>query len=272
MNDQIQESKKQLKKSHQKNIQKWQRCDVMDLARTFFDPSVNQLGSEDSQQFVKVAQIVIGKKDVKRLLFRDLVPEKNSFKIEMGLSKGKGKRLLFAPVFTVDNKGKKKSAVFSWEPKQLGDAEIPYQLMKDLTNNWNTLENHLLDDVFMAKGENSDSMKRLMSYHFSPKSSAANQAFYTAVYSLISKGYTISKIIMHMGVDFNKFSNVDRYSFSPILELKYKKSADTSSLLTEAELLEFHRLGARLGPDTDPDDGSLLIEYLTPCPSTCDSN
>ena len=61
----------------------------------------------------------------------------------------------------------------------------------------------------------------------------------------------------------NKYSDKYAFTFSPVIELVIEK-------LDDEELLRVAKLGMRSNISLmDDEDDSIFIEYLKPCPSTC---
>lgn len=154
----------------------------------------------------------------------------------------------------------------------LGNADVvPPSFLSSVRRSWMTIDPAFIDDVFLADISPSDALApaltRLSGYRISKKN---NPLLWKAINDALDTE-SLQFIAFHLGVDMNK--NFDRrgFSFSPVIEI-YNKS---DMLQLEKLLMNFQV--ALEGRVTLPgiimngnDTGSVLFEYLQPCPPFCD--
>lgn len=122
---------------------------------------------------------------------------------------------------------------------------VPDSYMRMVTENWNTMDFHLLDDLFVVQSKNVP--VRVQSYHI----------IGNIIKALIQKpGKSLVSINLYMGVDMNKFSKTSMTSFTPIFGFIFKDFPENN----EFDLLSALHLSR---------NREIFVQYSSPCPSTC---
>lgn len=273
----------------------WINSDPSDLARHFYGTIKQQeLSDSFTNQLVRVNELSL---PLDSLLKHFTTGSKvKKVIIEMGFSSeiSKNASMSFAPTFTAELEdvedpigpiafiapeySSKKSNI---SHNRLGDSPIPEDLKQYLKQNWNQLDNSLIDDIFMAyvpPKNNTDTkqpiMSRLLRYVFKPSSASdTNGDINSSLIDLLNEITSnkndinntpiLNSFTLHLGVDYNKLNHKDQFTFSPILELNYP-----TPLLSPVAARKLHRSGIRFILNDD-DTETALLEYVRPCPSTC---
>lgn len=253
----------------EKAAKKWKQCDVSKLVRHF-----HQFGAQS--QYERLEAVHLTEESLDELF---PIGEKiKSLDIQLGTSEKRSpiKRFTFQPYATVTFENKKnpdpKPFTHGIGGKPIDAQIVPYEFKEQLCKNWRELDINLMDDVFKAnskeKVQESDGApsvrstpKRLLGYHFTKEINPV------LLKVLNERKTQIVDFIFHLGVDMNKFSAKDQFSFSPIFELRFANQP----ILEEKQAFAYslHKLGVR---SFETKGGDLVyLEYVLPCPSTCKS-
>ncbi|WP_459210128.1 hypothetical protein [Aquimarina rhabdastrellae] len=241
-----QTSKQELKK----NIKKWKEADIQTLSKHFH--RLNTLAKGDIH-FERVNKFVMQEDDIVR--FREYQATIKGIKIHLALQKNNKKKFTFFPILeAILDSGQEE--YFKLIPKKnttensrAYSAIVPGIFKEMIVKNWEEIENHLLDDLFIA--ETNKELKRV--HYF---------VIDQAIVSLINKFEDIEAITLYPGVDMNKFNTKQMISFTPVLGILHKKSTETLQMFIPSHgLLEFENEGEK---------EEIFIEYSRPCPPTCE--
>ncbi|NOQ70918.1 MAG: hypothetical protein GQ574_02890 [Crocinitomix sp.] len=126
-------------------------------------------------------------------------------------------------------------------------SDIVPQIFKEMiANNWDEVENHLIDDLFIAK--DGPIIERV--HYF-----LIGDTMTTFIKELLNGcSYGIEGIKIYAGIDLNKFSNKKTISFTPVLGIKLPDAIIDSMLMAG-------NVNCLLG--------EVLLEYSMPCPPVC---
>lgn len=244
--------------SEHTNFTNWKNFPNTGLANCFYGKS------DSASQFKRILKLEIPKDDIDKINNAEKTLTKIS--IYMGLKSPYDMPPVatFSPVFECHFKETEEKLNAEMEPAKMDGSNLPTSIipteLKDaLTKNWKMLENHLIDDVFIAEKPDTETNEpersRLLKYVMTDDEniSAINE---------ISKKEKIIEVHLLLGVDYNKFFLKDQFSFSPILEIRFDKDA-----IPLDRIGYFHLQGVRFVRYEDYH--SMFIEYIRPCPSTC---
>lgn len=128
------------------------------------------------------------------------------------------------------------------------DSDLVPKIFKEMiVKNWNELDQHLIDDLFLAEKEG----QILRAHHFKICQDMVdfiNQ-------SLLQNGETLEAVTVYPGVDMNKFVDKTSVSFTPVLGFRMDTAVNSK--------IPFGIKGCG--------GREVLIEYSLPCPPTCES-
>ncbi|MFT5821582.1 MAG: hypothetical protein ACI8ZM_002835 [Crocinitomix sp.] len=126
-------------------------------------------------------------------------------------------------------------------------SDIVPQIFKEMiANNWDEVDNHLIDDLFIAK--NGPIIERVHYFLIGDK-------MITFIKELLNGcSHGIEGIKIYAGIDLNKFSNKKTVSFTPVLGIELPE------VIIEKMLLDGNVNCLR---------GEVLLEYSMPCPPAC---
>tara|TARA_A100000171_G_C2140267_1_gene154724 strand:+ start:3516 stop:4262 length:747 start_codon:yes stop_codon:yes gene_type:complete len=237
-------------------IDNWKKCDISRLVNHFHFIK----GKDISSQYQRVQSMTLKTDSLKASLLKNDI---KSMAIHMGLSKAQAKpeELSFSPVFSVIGTIGKPTyddfSILEGDPKGI----VPESFKQALSNNWLMTDQSMIDDLFVAVStdKNSPQLQRLHSYQIT-------REINDLLFSILTDKGIVSKmksLHFHLGADMNKYSDKYAFTFSPVIELVIEK-------LDDEELLRVAKLGMRSNISLmDDEDDSIFIEYLKPCPSTC---
>ncbi|RJE75047.1 hypothetical protein [Reichenbachiella sp. MSK19-1] len=257
----------QLEQANERH-QNWIQCSVFDLARNFDGINLlTEINTPPVTQFSRVSTYDMLMPDA--LSTKSVDTEMTSAVLFMGLSAVNpiNTEVTFAPYFEINYADSSKAYVSmdintpdqsTDHDPNLEDSIISERLKDTLIRNWMTLDSHLLDDIFTREEliNRRNERVRLMGYKFGE--GTPNTIFLDCMNE--HRG-NISRVSLHMGMDYNKFQQGDQFSFSPILEIQL------NSTLNHEEIGKIHEFGARY--EATAKASTIVIEYITPCPTTC---
>jgi hypothetical protein len=167
--------------------------------------------------------------------------------------------ITFAPIFTVKTTETlsfemhiQTESVENRKGANMQSAFVPQPYVDMVTDNWNTLDFHLIDDLFVVQKDNVP--VRVMSYHITKN----------IVEQLIKlQGEHLFEINLYLGVDMNKFSKTNLTSFTPVYGFKFKE-ASTNEIVKFFQALT----GYKRNDITKMEE--IFVQYSSPCPPTCE--
>ncbi|MDY8135172.1 hypothetical protein [Aquimarina sp. 2201CG5-10] len=234
-----------------KDIQRWKDEDILRLANHFHK---RQLNKSLGIQYRRVSEFELESKDVGR--FNKVMANKiSAFKVHLALKKENLEAYTFYPVFGILKKGAKEEEYFKLVPSEIeipedgekqteGDV-VPGQFKEMIGRNWDNIDNHLVDDLFIAAA----GITRVRVHHY---------YIGKEMISYIQKLGILNKIKLYPGVDMNKFQHKQMISFAPTIgfeTIPNKKPLEALGLKGILEIL--------------PESNEVFVEYLRPCPPTC---
>lgn len=238
-------------------INNWKKCDIASLVNHFHFID----GEDSSSQYQRIHSLGMEIEKLKASLIQDDV---KSMAIHMGLTRARSKpeKLSFKPIFAVTNaKGEENFNGFSKVGNELSHGIVPTPFKEALSQNWLSTEQTMIDDLFVAvvADKEAPQLQRLHSYKISGQ---INELLFKV---LTDKGIVekMKGLYFHLGADMNKQADRYAFTFSPIIEV-------VTEALNDEELLRIAKLGLRSSISlSENEDDSIFIEYLKPCPSTC---
>lgn len=127
---------------------------------------------------------------------------------------------------------------------------VPEIFKNHVVHNWNEIDTHLIEDLFLAKSRE-DANQKLRVQHFK----ISNTMIEHINTILTDTKNTITEVSLYLGIDMNKFGDNSKISFTPVLGFKIKKNLPD-------DYLTFPGIVNRI-------EKEIYIEYSTPCPPTC---
>lgn len=125
-------------------------------------------------------------------------------------------------------------------------AIVPPIFKEMIATNWDEVDNHLIDDLFIAKNQNV--LERV--HYF-----LIGDAMTTFIDKMLEDcSHNILDVKIYAGLDLNKFPNKETISFTPVLGFKLPKETINSY---------------RASGSANCLRGEVLLEYSMPCPPTC---
>lgn len=229
---------------------RWKQESVLNLANHFhkFDSNVNQqlrvtdfrMTEADLVTFKGI--VSVGKvKRVEMHLALTGEAQNNDFTVCMYLLVEHGETTTTTEHFKLYPK--EKDQVSPTDP----DSDIVPLIFKQMiANNWDEIDFHLIDDLFIAM-KNSQ-LVRVRHFKIGDLMiQYINNQLKPCVDTLLG-------VKIYAGVDLNKFSNKETISFTPVIGFHFP----------EAIISNFQQVGIK-----DCIAGELFMEYSLPCPPTC---
>lgn len=251
-----------LEQAHE--IERWQQEEVLLLARHF--QRLNETkGKPFSGHYTRANYFQMTPEDVTKLNNLKNVEGKTikRIKTHMALKIEDKKSFTFVPIIEVDLVDTLKNFFFSLVPKykepaqpiqngtdgnlETGGVLVPGIFKDMILNNWNNLEDNLVDDLFVAVDTKTRQRERVNYYLINN----------TDIINLINDSLLgkIKEFILYPGVDMNKFHKRDMISFTPVIGILPEDKI-------KIEIISRHGVA-------EFTDNEVLIEYSRPCPPTC---
>ncbi|MBQ4819894.1 hypothetical protein [Aquimarina sp. MMG016] len=240
------------------DIQRWKDEDVLKLANHFHKKRFHKSYGE---QYKRVEVFQMEKKDVTR--FNAVANNISELRIHLALEKENISKHTFYPIIGVKQNGSDEEEYFPLIPdhieiqakskiavpdkKTTGDI-VPWEFKKMIGQNWDQIDNNLIDDLFIAK-EGNDRF-RVHFYYIGKE-----------MINVIKKLGQINNIKLYPGVDMNKFQYKEMISFAPTIGFEMPPNAKRAQ--------QQDIMGIKGMLESVPEINELFIEYLRPCPPTC---
>ncbi|KAA1247311.1 hypothetical protein [Aquimarina sp. RZ0] len=253
--EQIIEEKQLMTQQQAQSIQRWQQEEVLLLARHFQRLNVGK--SPFSGHFTRTNCFVMKPDDVHTL---NTLKNISRIRIYMSLEEEDKERFTFCPIINIKF-GTDNQRWFTLEPiyqqpekpilpdtdVNTGGTIVPGIFKEMILANWMSIEDNLIDDLFVAKIVTSSTLVRVN--FFEVNSATILELFNTTLHN------NISEFVVYPGIDMNKFQDRNMISFTPVIGVTPKNEVAT-------EIISRHGL-AEFTID------QIFMEYLTPCPPTC---
>jgi len=236
-------------------VQRWRQEHVLHLAEHF-----HEFDSKTGQH-TRVRQYRLKEDDVKTV--QGIWSEITQMAIHLALRKKTPDEntITFVPILTLQTNKEltfemEVSAESTAEAKNLkGDVMkssfVPQPYVDMVTENWRTMDFHLLDDLFSVQNKNIP--ERVMSYHITGN-----------IIKQLAQldGKNLVEINLYLGVDMNKFSKTTLPSFTPVYGFKFKEASTI-------DLVRFFQTLTCYKRDDISKMEEIFIQYSSPCPPTC---
>ncbi|MHA7056739.1 hypothetical protein ACWGOQ_0005930 [Aquimarina sp. M1] len=250
--------KQLLSKEQSDSITRWQEEEVLLLARHF--QRLNSSKKTSTRHYSRTNCFEMNTDDIKTL---NTLKDIKSIRIYMSLEDEDKHKFTFHPIINIKYGSADNEVWFTLEatyqkPKvpihptngnvNDGGGTIVPGIFKDMIlANWNSIEDNVIDDLFVAKDEVTRALTRVNFFNVS--SDRVLELFNTTLQD------NISRFIMYPGVDMNKFQHRNMISFTPVIGIVPEKQVLTE-VISRHGVVEF-------------DNEEIFVEYLTPCPPTC---
>ncbi|MFK7749954.1 MAG: hypothetical protein AB8B65_16290 [Kordia sp.] len=240
----------------EEKLLRWQREHILRLADHFHE------FNEISGQHLRAQKFSLGIEALK--IVADNWKTTTQIEIHLGLNEVETEKnaITFIPLFkTINAQGEE--AFFDMEitneiPKSntrtvngLKPDIVPESYVYMVTENWNTVDFHLIDDLFVVQSKNSP--VRVRSY-------SLTEDLVKQLNSM--NGEDLVAVHVYLGLDMNKFNKTNLTSFTPIFGFVFKDAVanDTFSFL---DALNFSKRNNELKTR------EIFVQYSRPCPPTC---
>ncbi|MFD2563399.1 hypothetical protein [Aquimarina rubra] len=255
--EQALEQKQLITKEQSDSITRWQEEEVLLLARHFQRLNIDNKTS--TSHYSRTNFFEMNTDDIKTL---NTLKDIKSIRIYMSLEDEDKNKFTFHPIINIKYGSAGNEVWFTLEAKYQkpkvpiaanvndGGTIVPGIFKEMILANWNSVEDNLIDDLFVAKDERTRALTRVNFFNVS--SDMVLELFNTTLQD------NISRFIMYPGVDMNKFQHRNMISFTPVIGIV----PDTKVL---TEVISRHGL-------VEFDNEEIFIEYSKPCPPTCPPN
>ena len=230
----------------------WKKAHVLHLAEHFHEFNTT------NKQHARVRKYTLNAEAIKS------IQNKWSNIKEMGIYLGLRENntneniITFAPIFTIKTTETlsfemhvQTESVENRKGANMQSAFVPQPYVDMVTDNWNTIDFHLIDDLFIVK--NKANPERVLSYHITEN----------IIEQLAQlKGDNLLAINLYLGVDMNKFHKAKLPSFVPVYGFEFKEA--TNDIVKFFQALTGYR-----GSDTSKIQ-EIFVQYSSPCPPTCE--
>lgn len=232
--------------NYHQEIKNWEEEDVMQLANHFHKIDTAK------GQFERTSEFVMALKDVEK--FEKLRAVIEEMRIYLALDTKDKEKQTFFPVLRIKDDDNvlhffKLYAVDLRSIDLTKSAEVPELFKNMICKNWDAIDMHLIDDLFMAKQQQVNGFEttaRVLHYQIDKK----------IVDSIIKKLPEIKGITFYSGIDMNKFSDKKQISFTPVLGFQHDILTADDVPFGLKNIVEFSKR-------------ETFIEYSRPCPPTC---
>ncbi|WP_298418601.1 hypothetical protein [uncultured Kordia sp.] len=247
--------------SVQEKINKWKAEPVLSLAHHFH--------KFNKQQHVRVSEYTVSDLSTVKKNWNTM----KKITIHLGLNNEKQTNdnvITFAPIFEIDGKYLEMEIITKQDKNMLktnNGARVPEEYKEMVTYNWNTLDFHLIDDLFIVRDNGIP--KRVTSYHNSG-------AVITALKELIPDSSKLNAINMYLGVDKNKFAIPSLTAFAPVIGFQYMTVKDPKKNPVISYFINSGNVACKK-IDSEIEEGVIksifslefFMQYTSPCPPTC---
>lgn len=251
-----------------KKIKYWRSAYPVDLAKHFIKFDKEQF------QYRRLSCLQLSKSDFDLLFPAEKADITFDFSIMLGLDKKQSdeNEFTFRPIISVQYNTTDEVFTADFEYLETSsyiafDEKVPETFKKWLTANWMSLDVNKLDDSFTSyfieeKGAPAVEppkylTNRLLGYYFTKK---INPTFWKFMNKYRNR---IEKFLFHLGVDFNKLNQSERFTFSPVFEIHLNELAADHS-----DIFLMCKWGLRVYP-LGKSGAVVYYEYMSPCPPTC---
>ncbi|MBW1298958.1 hypothetical protein [Aquimarina litoralis] len=239
------------------DIIRWEQEEVLLLARHF--QRLNVIEKFKNSFYTRTNFFEMKDVDVKIL---NTLKKITRIRIYMSLEEEDKSKFTFCPIIQIAIATREEPYYFTLIPEfdkpkvsldrrrtsmNQGGTIVPGIFKEMILHNWNSIEDNLIDDLFVAKEETTGSLVRVN--FFEINSETIIELFNNTFHG------NIEKFIMYPGVDMNKFSDRSMISFTPVIGITPKEKVKTE-IISRHGLVEFS-------------DEEVFIEYSRPCPPTC---
>lgn len=234
-------------KTYSKEIERWAKEDVLQLANHFHKLNNNQ--------YERTHDFTMNQNDLER--FKDVKEAISKLYIYMALDENDKTKHTFFPVLKVidEELNEHHFKLYPASEKQPthGESEIVPEIFKNMIcKNWDEIDFHLIDDLFFARkkeevnGQNYESTVRVLYFEICEE----------IIEEVIKQLTEITGITLYSGIDMNKFSDKYQISFTPVLGFQHENQNAEKQTFGMKSILEFSK-------------GEVFVEYSSPCPPTC---
>ncbi len=230
------------------DTKRWREEDILKLANHFHKLHFD---GRSKEQFKRADKFVMDTgNDLER--FKNKMSEITGIKMYLALEASDVHKHTFYIILGVTYEASSEEEYFKLSPPDVfgsfATEIVPETFKKMICENWEEIDNHLIDDLFIAKqGINRE---RVHYFHISDN-------IITYIKENMSQ-LNVTGITLYAGVDMNKFDKKEMISFTPVLGFKYenKKNENPKHVLGLHGVLESI-------------SNEVYFEYSKPCPPTC---
>ncbi|GAA4273377.1 hypothetical protein U6A24_20695 [Aquimarina gracilis] len=247
-----------LQEEFKTDTDRWIEEDILKLANHFHKLKWNERTT--SNQYSRVKEFTMEGPGVNR--FNEIKKEITELKLHLALKEENKNEYTFYFILGY-KRGSDHEEYIKLVPdpvspmkiKTEGGANVP-KIFKDMiAKNWDEIGNHLIDDLFIAEEEDSTNRVRVNYYCID-----------NPMVEYIKGLGEIRAITLYPGVDMNKFNNKKMISFAPTLGFKLvnSKTQENQDAFRLKGVLEMVSTITSNSRETER-----YVEYLRPCPPTC---